>query len=119
MDDVLMLASGEKVVPAPAENIIRSSPLVDGTLIFGRGRNQAGVLLEPKPGVDISDLVKFRNEVWCVSFIAANKISPAFSRIFKEMILVVKNEKPMLRTPKGTVKRKATLNIYEKEIDAL
>jgi hypothetical protein len=35
------------------------------------------------------------------------------------MILVTKSEKPMLRAAKGTVTRKATLNIYEKEIDAL
>jgi hypothetical protein len=35
------------------------------------------------------------------------------------MILVTKTEKPMLRTGKGTVMRKATLNIHEKEIDAL
>ena len=35
------------------------------------------------------------------------------------MILITGNEKPMLRTPKGTVQRKATLNAYEAEINAL
>jgi hypothetical protein len=61
-----MLASGEKVVPAPMEKIIVSSPLVGGTLMFGRGRNQTGVLLEPRPGVEVTDLVEFRNKIWCV-----------------------------------------------------
>jgi acyl-CoA synthetase (AMP-forming)/AMP-acid ligase II len=70
VDDVLILSSGENVVPVPMENIITSSPLVGGALIFGRGRNQVGVLLEPKPGVQVDDVVEFRNKIWCVQFIA-------------------------------------------------
>ena len=70
VDDVLILASGENVVPAPMEDIIMSSPLVGGVLVFGRGRNQVGVLLEPRPGVQVDDLVEFRNRIWCVQFIA-------------------------------------------------
>ena len=49
----------------------------------------------------------------------ANKSSPAFSRIFKEMILLTSNDKPMLRAPKGTVQRKATFKAYDAEINAL
>lgn len=49
----------------------------------------------------------------------ANKEAPAFSRIFKEMILVTRKEKPMLRAGKGTVTKKATIKLYEEEIDAL
>jgi long-subunit acyl-CoA synthetase (AMP-forming) len=70
VDDVLILYSGENVVPAPVENIIMSSPLVCGTLIFGQGRNQVGVLLEPRPGMQVNDVVEFRNKIWCVQFIA-------------------------------------------------
>ncbi|KAI6017888.1 hypothetical protein EDC04DRAFT_2607953 [Pisolithus marmoratus] len=49
----------------------------------------------------------------------ANKDAPKFSRIFKEMILVASRDRPMLRTAKGTVTKKATLRMYESEIDAL
>lgn len=49
----------------------------------------------------------------------ANKEAPAFSRIFKEMILVANPKKPMQRAGKGTVIRKATMKLYEAEIDAL
>lgn len=49
----------------------------------------------------------------------ANKTAPAFSRIFKEMILITKRDKPMARAGKGTVQKKATLKVYESEIDAL
>ena len=49
----------------------------------------------------------------------ANEKAPAFSRIFKEMILVTSKAKPMLRTGKGTVMKKAMMKLYESEIDAL
>jgi hypothetical protein len=45
--------------------------------------------------------------------------APVFSRIFKEMILVTARDKPMLRVGKGTVSKKGTVKLYEKEIDAL
>ena len=71
-DDVIMLASGEKTVPAPMEGIIGSSPFVQGVLMFGRERNQVGVLVEPRPEhvVDIQDdnaIAEFRNKIWYVS----------------------------------------------------
>ena len=49
----------------------------------------------------------------------ANKKSPAFSRIFKDMMLVTCSEKPMLRAGKGTILKKATVQLYEEEINTL
>lgn len=63
-DDVLILASGENVAPDPLENHIMSSSLVSGVVVFGHGRNEVGALLEPQPGVDVSDISAFRNLVW-------------------------------------------------------
>ncbi|KAG1790286.1 putative aminoadipate reductase [Suillus plorans] len=123
IDDVLILSSGEKTVPAPMESIICANPYVTGAVIFGRGRNQVGILIEPRAGceIDVDDekqLAEFRNRVW-PDIEEANKEAPAFSRIFKEMILVTHSEKPMLRAGKGTVIKKATTKLYEEEINAL
>ncbi|TFK53343.1 putative aminoadipate reductase [Heliocybe sulcata] len=123
IDDVLILASGEKTVPAPMEGKILTSPLVSGAMMFGRGHNEVGILIEPRPehAIDPADeeaLVEFRNAIWSV-IEEANEEAPAFSRIFKEMILVTSPEKPMRRAPKGTVIRKATLADYAQEIDEL
>lgn len=49
----------------------------------------------------------------------ANKVAPAFSRVFKEMILVVDPKKPLPRVGKGTVAGKAALVLYDTEIDKL
>ncbi|OAX31791.1 putative aminoadipate reductase [Rhizopogon vinicolor AM-OR11-026] len=123
IDDVLILSSGEKTVPAPMENLVGASSYVNGTVMFGRQRNQVGIIIEPRAGyeIDVDDetqLAEFRNKVW-PEVEEANKEAPAFSRIFKEMILVTSREKPMLRVGKGTVNRKATVKLYEEEINTL
>ncbi|TFK46677.1 NAD(P)-binding protein [Heliocybe sulcata] len=122
-DDVLVLASGEKTVPAPMEGHILHSPMVQGTLMFGRGRNQVGIIVEPTPefAVDPKDkeaLAEFRNQIWPIVE-ESNRDAPAFSRLFKEMILVSDPERPLPRAAKGTVQRKPTVALYEKEIEAL
>ena len=71
VDDVITLASGEKTVPAPMEGIINSSPLLRGVVMFGRERNQVGVLVEPRAeyAIDTRDdsaVAAFRNQVWYV-----------------------------------------------------
>ena len=61
--------TGEKVVPIPQEGYLGSLPFVAGVVMFGRGKNQVGVLIEPKPdqAVDPKDekaLIEFRNKIW-------------------------------------------------------
>ncbi|KAE9406882.1 putative aminoadipate reductase [Gymnopus androsaceus JB14] len=123
IDDVIIHSSGEKTVPAPMEAIISANPIVSAAIMFGRQRDQPGILLEPLPAyeVDVNDsaqVSKFRNQIW-PAIEEANKVAPAFSRIFKEMILVVDHQKPLPRVGKGTVARKAALALYDSEIDNL
>lgn len=48
-----------------------------------------------------------------------NAYAPTHSRIFKEMIIITSPSKPLLYTPKGTLKRQATLDQYATEINTL
>ncbi|KZP13552.1 acetyl-CoA synthetase-like protein [Athelia psychrophila] len=119
LDDVIILASGKNMVPGPLETVIMSSPAVNGVVIFGRGRNQVGVLIERTPGAAAaSDVVEFRNIIWPIVE-EANKEAPFFSRIFKEMIIVTDGNKPLPRVAKHTVAKKAAMKLYAAEIDAL
>lgn len=70
-DDVIVLSTGEKVVPIPQEGLISSSPMASAAVMFGRGKNECGVLIEPSPAhtIDIDNItsvVQFRNEIWYV-----------------------------------------------------
>ncbi|KAF8956600.1 hypothetical protein BDZ97DRAFT_2062868 [Flammula alnicola] len=122
-DDVIVHTSGEKTVPAPMEDILMSSPYIMGVTMFGRERDQAGVLVELKPpyAIDVNDekeLIAIRNTLWPIVE-EANKVAPAFSRIFKEMILIAARDRPLPRAGKGTIMRKAALLAYESEIDEI
>jgi hypothetical protein len=91
--------------------------------MFGRSRDQAGVLIEVKPpfAIDVKDtkaLTGLRNKLWPIVE-EANKVAPAFSRVFKEMILIASPDKPLPRAGKGTVMKKAAVAEYEKEIDEM
>ncbi|KAG6902725.1 hypothetical protein C0995_012389 [Termitomyces sp. Mi166 len=140
IDDVIIHSSGEKTVPGPMEAIVVSNPLVRGAVIFGRERDQTGILIQLKTEseIDVEDdaqLAFLRNQLWSVELFRllqldvdqtdrstieeANNIAPAHSRIFKEMILFTSKEKPLPLTPKGTLARKAAMKLYEREINAL
>ncbi|KAJ3851387.1 putative aminoadipate reductase [Lentinula lateritia] len=123
LDDVIIHSSGEKTVPAPFEDVINKSPLIIGAIMFGRQRDQPGLLLEPSPEnqIDVNDpaqVSSFRNKIWPV-IEEANKQVPAFSKVYKEMILIASSTKPLPRAGKGTVMRKAAYSEYEKEIDQM
>ena len=49
----------------------------------------------------------------------ANSKAPAFARIFKEMIIVTRPDKPLPRAAKGTVVRPQALQLYGEEIQNL
>ncbi|KAF7378108.1 Acetyl-CoA synthetase-like protein [Mycena sanguinolenta] len=123
LDDVLIMANGEKTVPGPMEDVLGASPFIAGAVMFGRERNQVGVLIEPnhKYELDPTDekqLGKYRNLIWPV-VAEANAIAPAFAQIYKEMIVVTQPAKPMIRAPKGTVIKKPTIALYKQEIEDL
>jgi long-subunit acyl-CoA synthetase (AMP-forming) len=122
-DDVLVLANGEKVVPIPIEGIILAHPAVRSVVAFGHGRTQIGVIVEPAESRDIDPtdetaLTAFRNDIW-ESVDKANHISPAFARVYKEMILVATPTKRLPRGGKGNIQRKAATALYEEEINAM
>ncbi|KAH9944763.1 hypothetical protein B0H21DRAFT_862505 [Amylocystis lapponica] len=122
-DDVIVLSTGEKTVPIAAEGHMNGHPFIAGAVMFGHGHEQVGVLIEPHsahavtPG-DEEALVAFRDAIW-PQVEEANHLVAAFSRVFKEMILVADPARPLPRAAKSTVIRKQALALYEKDIDAL
>ncbi|KAJ7839703.1 hypothetical protein B0H14DRAFT_3140666 [Mycena olivaceomarginata] len=96
---------------------------VAGTVMFGSERPQTGILIETTPSLKIDvrnaiELAELRNKIWPI-IEEANKNSPAFSRIFKEMILFTSSDKPLPRSGKGTVQRKAAITLYATEIESI
>ncbi|EKM50011.1 uncharacterized protein PHACADRAFT_130503 [Phanerochaete carnosa HHB-10118-sp] len=122
-DDVIILSTGEKIVPVSQEGYIAASPLVSGCMMFGREREQPGIIVEPQPAhaVDPNDmaaLAEFRNKIW-THVEEANAQAPGFAKIFKEMILVTDPDKSLPRAAKRTIIRNQALAIYKEKIEQL
>ncbi|KAJ8690362.1 hypothetical protein PTI98_011791 [Pleurotus ostreatus] len=122
-DDQLMHSTGEKTNPGPLENILNQDPRVQTTVMFGRGRFNVGVIVDPRPEYrfdpsDAAKLAEFRNAIW-PTVERMNDYAPQHSRLFKEMILVVSPSKPFDYTSKSTARRQTIINNYEPEIEAL
>lgn len=121
VDDQLMLSTGEKTNPVPLETLFLQNKDIAVAIMFGRGRFQNGVLIQPVIPFDPADeekMVAFRNLIW-PTVEKVNAFAPAHSRIFKEMILVTNPRKPLEFTPKGTPRRQVCLKAYDAEINAL
>ncbi|EKM60508.1 uncharacterized protein PHACADRAFT_246502 [Phanerochaete carnosa HHB-10118-sp] len=122
-DDVVILSTGEKIVPLSQEAYITSSPLVSGCVMFGREREQPGIFIEPQSSYavnpnDMAALAAFRDKIWA-RVEEANAQAPGFAKIFKEMIVVTEPDKPLPRVAKGSIVRKQASVVYEKEIEQL
>ncbi|KAG6816853.1 hypothetical protein H0H87_002339 [Tephrocybe sp. NHM501043] len=67
IDDVIVHSTGEKTVPSPMEAIVVSNPLVRDAVIFGRERDQTGILIELQTEIDAEDeaqLASLRTRIW-------------------------------------------------------
>lgn len=122
-DDQIMHSTGEKTNPGPLENMMNQHPKVLSSVMFGRGRFQAGMIIDPKPEFrfepnDLGKLASFRNEIWPIVK-KLNDYAPQHSRLFKEMIIFSKSAKPFTYTAKGTARRQAIILDYEEEVEQL
>ncbi|KAL8732909.1 MAG: hypothetical protein Q9166_002510 [cf. Caloplaca sp. 2 TL-2023] len=119
-DDIISFLNGEKTNPTSMEGLISSLPEVKSALVFGQGRLEAALLIEPSRPVHLStdEKAKFIENIW-PTIEKANNDAPAYARVSKSHILFTTPKKPMSRAGKGTVQRKATIASYSAEIDAL
>ncbi|KAL8947218.1 MAG: hypothetical protein Q9222_006475, partial [Ikaeria aurantiellina] len=115
-DDILVLSSGEKFSPVPAETALQQHPAVAGALVVGQSRPQPALLIEPKPGYD--DISNIADDIWPLVE-QENLKSPGHGRVARSLVLVVNPQKPFVRAGKGTIVRALTEEAYKVEIDEL
>lgn len=120
-DDVIVLSNGEKLNPVDTEGrIANAHTSVTGALVIGQGRFAPALILEIR-NIDTSDPVKKRQlvaDVWPLVE-AANRDAPGHARLSKELVLLTTADKPFLRTPKLSIRRKPTIERYAVEIDEM
>ena len=114
-DDLIVLSTGEKVLPYVHERLLESHPMVKRAVVFGNGQFELGVLVEPLPGmIGLKDA--FVDSVWQL-LQKSNDSMDSHARIStKNAILVKPDSKQIPLTDKGSVQRKQVYATFDAEI---
>ncbi|XXH02838.1 hypothetical protein Hte_009225 [Hypoxylon texense] len=118
-DGIIVFSNGEKLNPVNIEEHVQQNPLVKGALVFGSGRFNAGLLVEPlrQPEND-DDKQHLLNSIW-PSVEEANKTTVAHGQISRRFIIFANLHKPVPRGGKGAIQRASAVKLYGDEIDQL
>ena len=123
-DDLVVLATGEKVRPALLEQSVAEHPFVRGALAVGAGRAQLALLVEAAPHAalnpeDPGAVAAFLDAVW-PTIEEGNAHTDLHGRVVRELVLVTDaRTRPLVRTPKGSIPRAPNAELFKTEIDAL
>ncbi|KAL7919998.1 transferase family protein [Trichoderma austrokoningii] len=113
-DDLVVLSNGYKISPLETEASITTHPAIMGCLIFGTGKPQAGLLIELKDGYEKTE--ELLDSIWD-AVKRANSQSRHKDQLLRDFVTFSEPDKPFVRTDKGTIKRPATLALYDEYID--
>lgn len=113
-DDAVVLSNGYKVAPLEAEALITTHPAVEGCLVIGQAKPQAGLLIELKDPSARS--TKLFDSIW-EKVERANASGFQKIRFQRDYVAFAEPDKPFIRTDKSTIKRRATLELYKDFVD--
>jgi hypothetical protein len=123
-DDLIVLATGEKVRPTTLEHTICGHPDVKDVLAFGNGQTALGLIVELRSDSswDINDPKAVQSlRVSIDPYLEkGNSFIDAQGKVTREMIVFAKQdtEKQLLRADKGSLLRKANWISFEADIKA-
>ncbi|KXX82807.1 L-aminoadipate-semialdehyde dehydrogenase large subunit [Madurella mycetomatis] len=118
-DDIIVLATGEKANPLILETMLSEAPLIKSAIAFGENQFHLGVIIEPLEPLSAEQEAVFREKVWPIANAAGQKMD-AFARVpSPDAIIFVPNGVVIPRTDKGSIARKETYALLDKEIKAV
>ena len=117
MDNVIVLATGEKVQPMIIETMLSEHPLVSAAVAFGDGRFQLGVIVQPSHTASSDSIDEFKMSIW-PTVLEANELMDAHARIAsKDAIIVVPYTVTLPRSDKGSLLRRELYSMFNGEIE--
>ncbi|KAF2206269.1 hypothetical protein CERZMDRAFT_103567 [Cercospora zeae-maydis SCOH1-5] len=115
-DDIVAYSTGEKFNPSTVESSLLGHLELKGAIVVGDGRFQSALLVEPSSSsVSEEDII---DSIWPLVE-TLNKDCPGYAKIMRNMIIVAKPDRPLPRSGKGVVQRRAALSLYAADINAV
>lgn len=115
VDDLIILATGEKVMPQVMESTLVELPSVKAALVFGEGQFELGILIEPSSTISPSQSPDFVSSIW-PSIAEANRLMDAHAQILFPEAVILTGKRSIPRSDKGSMMRKEAYNLFKKEI---
>lgn len=119
-DDLITWKDGTNFQPTNYESKHSEHEAVKSAIMAGTGHRQPILLLETyQPQLNEAALTTTLDKIWEESVVPINQIAPTNGKVAKTHIIIATIEKPFERNVKGSVARKATIRMYESEIEAV
>lgn len=121
VDDMIVFKSGWNFNPTIHEQLITSHPVVNNCVLIGTGRNIPAAIVELRSEFYTEEENKKQELLVALApkIDEANSYADTTGQLRRDCIIFAKKEKPFAIAGKGTVQRKATVTMYETEIDQL
>ncbi|KAK1657132.1 hypothetical protein BDP55DRAFT_737654 [Colletotrichum godetiae] len=117
-DDLICLATGEKVRPTILESLLRQHEDVRDATAFGEGQFELGIIVEPVRPVSPGDMDNFKASIWPIIEEAGRQMD-SHARITSSAAILVVAPEALPRSDKGTVLRSAVSRKFADEITAV
>ncbi|KAL4792591.1 putative NRPS-like enzyme [Aspergillus venezuelensis] len=115
-DDLIRLATGEKVRPTIVESMLAQSEIVKAAVAFGDDQFEIGVLVESAYTISSPDEGDaLRATLWPIIQQAGEKMD-SHARISSPQAIVIVQADTLPRSDKGTVLRREVYHRFEREI---
>jgi nucleoside-diphosphate-sugar epimerase/aryl carrier-like protein len=115
-DDVIVLKTGEKIMPQQLERELMASPVIKTAICIGEGQFEVVVLVEPASYP--FDEAEFIDQVWDLVSSKNTSLDRHAKVSSKKAIIVKPVEKMIPRTDKGSVSRRQVRDVFSDEIQA-
>lgn len=117
-DDLIVLATGEKVLPYQTEGALVQHPLIRRAVVFGNGQVEVGVIIEPASSL-VESQDAFVETIW-PAILKANSLVDGHACINSKALVLVKPEgKDIPLSDKGSIQRKETYATFDAEIRSI
>ncbi|KAF2994038.1 putative secondary metabolism biosynthetic enzyme [Curvularia kusanoi] len=119
LDDVIVLATGEKVLPGIMESTLMLHPKCKAAVVVGHGRFEIGVLVEPKEPPSPEEMGPLVREIWELVQ-SANERADAHARVSSpQAIIVIQSGASLPRSDKGSVLRQEAYYQFKQQISEM
>ena len=115
-DDMIVLATGEKVIPHVLESCLSESKDITDVIAFGDGQFELGIIVEPRNAIKPDGRQAFVSSIWPL-IVEINTRMDGHAQISAQAAVVVLTpDKSLPRSDKGSILRKEAYKVFEEEI---